>query len=400
MPISPLTQTSPGSSVQPPKDNHADPSTIRGPGLFTIVDATGRILQSAEDLRKATSEGDREKMWKSMIHLAVVEPCLLTDWMVNILSYFTKHPLIGKLTDNLLPVLGLVVACIEGGFEIKNLHQLEQFKSSFFYLNQMPKIEDPQKFRDKAAQWLQKILHTAGKLPANVRDLLQRAEINLISQDFLDMDLLQEIEKALVHQDMTTLHKTYYSLTPAEEASVEKTAQAAARALPHTTVAWHRQQLTKQRLEIKKRSLAGRVRPWTEREITTKIDRLRQQNLSPEGVQQAKELLQDISAQTQKKRIAHILAIVAMIFAIAGLISGLATCPPLAVTLFFLVTCGTLSTARQVFIAGYWDERGWNFNPYNLIPDFAKWIHKKIWSPTLSFDSAEWKRITCTQVIP
>ena len=136
----------------------------------------------------------------------------------------------------------------------------------------------------------------------------------------------------------------------------------------------------REKLAIKKKNFARRVRPWMVSEASETVSPILSGVVknNSEAIKEGLRLADDIHSQSKKKKLAHILGIIALVFAAASLVTMCVTCP--AFLPFLLVGIATTFALARAFVySGSLESRGWTFEPKKCVPEF---IRKRIWRET------------------
>lgn len=131
---------------------------------------------------------------------------------------------------------------------------------------------------------------------------------------------------------------------------------------------------------IKKKKLARRIRPWMVDEANQTIDPLLKGIVEkdPAAIREGLKLADDMYAQSQKKQLAHILGMAALI--IAGLsLLAMSIAMPAAIPYILAGVAMTVGLARAGVFLGSLDSRGWTFEPQKMLPEF---IYNRIFTDT------------------
>jgi hypothetical protein len=140
-------------------------------------------------------------------------------------------------------------------------------------------------------------------------------------------------------------------------------------------------------VESKLAKLARRVQPWCAKEIAQNLPPILEKiksadpKVQEEGLKEAEELMQTVKTQARKKLLVHIVAVVAIALSIAGFIALCVGCP-FAIPFALLLVGGTLASLNYFLAAGTLDNKGWKFSVENCIPNWVKWIARKLFSPS------------------
>lgn len=131
-------------------------------------------------------------------------------------------------------------------------------------------------------------------------------------------------------------------------------------------------------LQTKESELAHRIRPWAVQKLKDKISEGLLENLEGPGkIQEARELLNILRVQSEKKILVHAIGLIGIAFSIAALGLMLATCP-WAIPISLAILCIIFSIGRILIADGTLDQEGWRFSFSDCIPKWMKQGWEKI----------------------
>jgi len=269
----------------------------------------------------------------------------------------------------------------EEQFDFDFLSNLRYMVSDFDSSKSPEAIEDMAELVNKEPESLKQLY---GEQFEDVKKLFNQINEELEENPY-DADLilkkyaspLEEVARLALMKDLKHLEEQYLQLNPQEVIKIhskvlQKNPGKSSEEIQEITTGKLREELA-----IKKKALARRVRPWMVSEASETVSPILSgviQNDS-EAIKEGLRLADDIHSQSKKKKIAHILGIIAFVFAAASLVTMCVACP--AFLPFLLVGIATTFALARVFVySGSLGSRGWTFEPKKCIPEF---IRKKIW---------------------
>lgn len=192
---------------------------------------------------------------------------------------------------------------------------------------------------------------------------------------------IQELAVVILEKNLLHLQEEYLQLNPDE---VEKIANRIEKKYSDLPLEEQREKLFKQldkTLNKKRKTLARRVRPWMVHEasdttnailmgLTSSVEENRDF-----AVKEGLNLMNDMRIQNIKKKIVHVIGIIALVVAAASLIALLVGAP-YAVPLILMSIATIIATVRFLAFSGSLDVRGWHFSFKNILPDC---IRKRFW---------------------
>jgi len=193
---------------------------------------------------------------------------------------------------------------------------------------------------------------------------------------------IKELARVILAKNILHLQEEYLQLNPDEVNKVLKRVERKYGDLP---IEKQREKLLsrlEKDLNTKRKTLARRVRPWMVHEASDTAPSILMgltSHLAENrdlAVKEGLELMNDMRIQNVKKKIVHIIGIVALVIAAASLIALLAGAP-YAVPLVLVSIATIVATGRFLAFSGSLDVRGWNFSWKNTLPDF---IRKRLWN--------------------
>ncbi len=188
---------------------------------------------------------------------------------------------------------------------------------------------------------------------------------------------LEEISRLAVMKDLKHLERQYLQLNPQEVIKIHSDILQQNQEKNPEKIQEITMEKLREKLAIKKKNLARRVRPWMVSEASETVSPILSgvvQNNS-EAIKEGLRLADDIHSQSKKKKIVHALGIITLVFAAASLVTMCVTSP--AFLPFLLVGIATIFALVRVSVySGSLELRGWTFEPKKCIPEF---IRKRIW---------------------
>lgn len=158
-------------------------------------------------------------------------------------------------------------------------------------------------------------------------------------------------------------------------------------------------------ISLKEAYLSRRIRPWMAEKTTHMISPLLKGLTlgNEEALNEGLKLSDDIHTQLEKKRLAHLFGLAALVCAAVSLILLAAGCP-LAIPLIFTGLALVLSFARAGIYTGMLEQRGWTFDAKQFVPEFLRKhlftiedpekINEKFYEKTIRGLDQEYSKIT------
>ncbi len=193
-------------------------------------------------------------------------------------------------------------------------------------------------------------------------------------------DVSLEESKRLIVKDLKYIQTKWLTITPEDEARVEKIVEdALPKKTPKDEKVESQSHLVAELRIGKELTLANRIAPWLVAHLKEKgegfISRI--ENGDEAALAEAKGLLTDVNKQIKKKTIVHIIGIIGLILIISGLITMVIACP--ALIPFILINVGVfIGVVRYLMSEGFFNTQGWHFSASNCIPDCVKSLYGRV----------------------
>ena len=190
--------------------------------------------------------------------------------------------------------------------------------------------------------------------------------------------LLKAVTKKILTDHLENIHDTYLSITNQEIEAIENMLLMKAPNLKQKETAPLEEKALRDLLIKKQTKLARRIRPWlvqeTNQALPLLIPKIRADDAR--SLKEGLQLSEEIWIQSKKKKIAHLLAILTLLFAMISLACLLIT-SPVAIPYVVSGVAFTFGCLRFGLFSGTLDSRGWTFEPKKMLP---LWIRKKLFS--------------------
>jgi len=378
---------------------HIAPYEVRGlpnyPGSSNLLYLPVDVYYSIKSLFHSLSHGDGEEIFDTSARL-LGAPANLVSAGGFVAGYGVGFGFISISVLPFLPItyaVGAVLCVIEGVVDAISLKRQKDFEDTFDFeilshLRDMVSDFDPL----KSTEAIEKVTQLMNKDPESLIDLFGEDQFlqlktlfNQIHQELLDDPYgadeilekyhgpLEEIARVALLKNLNLLQQEFLQLNPDEVNKIytkvlENNKEKSGEEIQKITF-----EKLRENLAIKKKKLARRIRPWMVGEASETISPLLRGLVSddPEAIKEGLRLADDMHIQSKKKKIAHILGIIALVFAAASMITMMIACP---VFLPFLLVgiATTFAIARAGVFSGSLDSRGWTFEPKKLPPEFIR----------------------------
>lgn len=370
------------------------------PGGSNIFYIPSDVYYTVGALVESIKHGDNEEVIDASTRLFGI-PANIVSTGGTIASYGSAFGWIAHLPWYLTPITiiaGLLLCIVEGIVDIISLARQAFFEEKFdleilSHLRNIVSDIEPKKTMD-AIKALTKLVNED---PESLTKLLgaDQAEIvkglmNEIQEKVQEhpellptiinhyRPALQEVAKQFLIENLENIKSEFLQLSEYEE----ETIRAEVRENNPDMNQEELSALETKELEIastiKKKKFARRVRPWMVQEANETINPLLRGIVKgdPEAIKEGLRLADDIHIQSKKKKLAHILGIIALVFAAASLIAMAFVCPA---TIPFILAGVAMSFAlvRAGVFSGMLESRGWTFEPKKLLPES---IRKRVFS--------------------
>lgn len=327
---------------------HQDPGmSPRLPSVMNLFSIFSQPQEEWENFEYATATGDSEGKENACVRL-IEHPFFTGHSVLTAINLGSRAIQVIKNSSFLLnfqanaaalaPIFGFPLVAIELIFascQLKKIHDFERPLLSSY----VPLDKDP-------AQRLEALQKNWGKVKNLLKEDDQKKILMLFEEKKAD-----EVANFVIQRDLAYLKKQYLN---GEDA-------------------------TEQDNNLKK--LSRRVQPWLAREMSKEIPFLLKAKdpvLKAEAMRRGKELLLNVQTQVLKKKISHVISIVAMTLIASGLILGLLPFTPVMIPTILALIGSAISISHYLHTQGYWNSRGWNFSVLNCVPDFLKNLWKKL----------------------
>jgi len=368
------------------------------PGSSNLLYLPIDIYYTLKSLGHSIDHGDTEEICDASARLLGV-PANFVSAAGFLVGYGIGLGIIPASVVLLLPIAygaGIALCIIEGAVDAWSLNRQHKFENQFdfdFLSNLRYMVSDFES--SKSSEAIEEMAELVNKNPESLKQLYGEQFENVknlfnqmneeLEENPYDADLilkkyaspLEEIARLAVMKDLKHLEEEFLQLNPEEVVKIhskvlQKNQEKSLEELQEITIKKLREELA-----IKKKRLARRVRPWMVSEASETVSPILSGVIKndSEAIKEGLRLADDIHSQSKKKKIAHILGIIALVFAAASLVTMCVTCP--AFLPFLLVGIATTFALARVFVySGSLDSRGWTFEPKKCVPEF---IRKRIW---------------------
>ena len=376
---------------------YESPAFSNYPGGTNLLYLPEDIYSSAKTLYKSLKDGDSEETHDASIRL-LGAPANFISASGTLINYGVGLNLIPMKLIALIPfsyILGVVLCTVEGSLDIISLKREVRFCKRFDFdlLAKMNKLI--QNFSPKESyKALKDINAKVQEHPKEFEKLFGKEQTNRIQKLFQNIKkevdakplryrkvlikhapALKEFSRHLLINNLVKLQRDYLELTPEE---VMKVCQKTSKKFEGKTGTEQEQleyleKKLHKTLNIKKKKLARRVRPWMVAEAGQKTIPLLEGllNNTPKAIEESLNLCEDIHTQTQKKTFVHILGIVALLFAAISLVTLIVGCAP-AIPYILIGIATTIALVRMIAYITALDTRGWKVDFQALLPNFLK----------------------------
>lgn len=379
-----------------PQEVDAYPKLPSVTNLFTALpDAYTATKSLIHSIKQSDSEGAQDA---SAALLAV--PINVGSSVGTLLDYgvglkILPHSFTALLTPTY--ILGLVLCTIQGMIDTLGLSRQVSFGNEFdFELLKNLKILSEKPDTTTGYKAFTKVLSILKKSKDGIEEVYGKEDSQALYKFLGDLKealderphyrkfILEQFEsefKELTQVALSTnllhLQEKYLQLNPSE---VKKIAA-------HVEKKYHDRPVEKQReklsqglekaLNKKRKNLARRVRPWMVHEAVDTnhsiLMGLTSENKDNKdlAIQEGLTLMNDMRLQNMKKKIVHVIGILAFVIAAASLITLLAGCP-YVIPVILMTVATIVATGRFLAFASSLDTRGWDFSLKDTLPDFIR----------------------------
>ena len=378
---------------------YESPAFSNYPAGSNLLYLPSDIYNSAKTLYRSLKEGDWEESQDSSIRLVGAPANLLSaggaviQYGIGLHIIPTTHFLVALAPFTY--IFGVVLCIVEGIVDSFSLKREMNFVAKFDFdlLTKMKKLledfnpiespkalkemtalfnENPQKLEElfgkrqtqQICELFNKIERDVGATPLHYRKVLRKYA-----------PAIGEVTRHLMINNLSKLQREYLELTPEEVKTLcKKTAKKFENtSIPMEKQLEHLEEQLQAALNIKKKELARRVRPWMVDEANQKTVPLLKglMNNDPTALKESLSFVKDINIQTLKKTLVHILGIIALVIAAVSIITMLVGCPHLIP--FILIGIATaVGLIRMIAYITTLDTRGWEVDWKALIPKSLK----------------------------
>ncbi|MCB1109655.1 MAG: hypothetical protein KDK64_01630, partial [Chlamydiia bacterium] len=342
------------------------------PGTTNLLYIPSDLYHTLRSIYHAVRNRDQEEFSDATARLAGI-PANLACATGYLMGYGLMFKIIPQSLSKVLPFLyaaGVALCIIEGGVHAWALNRQLNFEAEYDFdflsnlrylvsdydpvkttraIRNMAKLvnEEPESLKQLYGDQFEQVKQIFNQMHEELED--NPYDADLIIKKYASP--LEEIARLATMKDLKHLEETFLQLNPNEVTAIHsKIVQQNPDKSPEEI-----QQLThaklKQELAKKKKNFARRVRPWMVSEAS--------ETISPilggitlgdsEAIKEGLRLADDIHVQSQKKKIVHILGIIALVFAIASLVAMCVSCP--ASIPFILVGIATVFALGSYLIA-------------------------------------------------
>lgn len=370
------------------------------PGGTNVFYIPSDVYYTGKALVESIKHGDNEEILDASTRLFGI-PANAISTGGTIASYGKVLGLIGHLPWYLTPITiiaGLILCVVEGLVDIFSLVRQNHFESKFDFelLSHLRNIVvdvEP----NKTMEAIKGITKMVNEDPSAFESLVGKEQAEIIKKLLNEIHhkveenpellptivshyrpALEEVATQLLVENLEKIKHDYLLITEYEKEQIEEDVRQKNPELSEKELL----ELQKSELEIastiKKKKLARRVRPWMVEEANKTINPLLEgiANGETEAIHEGLKFVDDMHTQSKKKKLAHILGIIALVVAAASLIALAVTCPA-AIPYILAGVAMTFALARAGVFAGTLESRGWTFEPKKILPD---WIRKRIFS--------------------
>lgn len=370
------------------------------PGGTNIFYIPSDIYYTGKALVESIKHGDNEEILDASTRLFGI-PANAISAGGTIASYGKVLGIIGHLPWYLTPITiiaGLILCIIEGLVDIFSLARQDLFESKFdfellSYLRNIVVDVEPKKTMDA----IKELARMVNEDPSSFEALVHEEQAGIIKEllneihNKVEKDpeslptivshyrpALEEIAKELLIENLEKIKQDYLLITEHEKEKIEETVRQENPGLEEKGLLALQKKELKIASTIKKKELARRVRPWMVEEGNKTITPLLKGIVEgeTEAIHEGLKFVDDMYTQSQKKKMAHILGIIALVVAATSLIALAASCPA-SIPYILAGIAMTFALARAGVFAGMLESRGWTFEPKKILPE---WIRKRIFS--------------------
>ncbi len=370
------------------------------PGTSNLLHLPVDIYYTLRSLIHSIKHGDTEELCDASTRL-VGMPANLVSAAGGVINYGAALGVIPRTITSLVHwtyIAGIVLCIVEGIVDLFSLKRQYRFEKQFdfdFLSNLRNIVSDFDPL--KSSKSIENMAELVNKDPESLKQLYgEQFEpikniFNQMNEDLQEnpynADLilkkyaspLLEIARLAVMKDLKHLEEKFLQLNPEEMIEIQseilrKNQGKSSEELQKITV-----EELQEKLAIKKKKLARRVRPWMVAEASETVSPILIGIIrnDSEAIKEGLRLADDIHSQSKKKKLAHTLGIIALVFAAVSLATMCISCP--AFLPFLLLGIATTFSLIRVFVySGSLESRGWTFEPKKILPAFVqKWIWGK-----------------------
>jgi len=378
---------------------YESPAFSNYPGSSNLLYLPSDIYNSAKTLYRSIKDGDWEETQDASIRLVGAPANLLSaggsiiEYGIGLHIIPATHILAGLASFTY--IFGVVLCTVEGIVDFFSLRREMNFVAKFDLnlLTKMKKLlEDFNPIESPKA--LKEVTALFNENPQKFEELFGKRQIQQISELFNKIEreveatplhyrkvlrkyapAISEVTRHLMIDNLSKLQREYLELTPNEvRAQCEKTAKEFENtSVPMEKQLEHLEEQLQSALNVKKKELARRVRPWMVDEANQKTVPILKglMNNDPAALKEGLSFVKDIHIQTFKKTLVHVLGILALAIAAASIITLVVGCP--VIIPYILIGIATaVGLLRMIAHTTTLDTRGWEIDLKALIPNFLK----------------------------
>lgn len=362
------------------------------PGTSNLIYIPSDLYHTVRSIYHAVQNQDREEFHDAMTRLAGI-PANLVSATGYLMGYLMMFKVIPQSLSKLLPftyAAGAALSIVEGVVHAWSLSRQVVFEKKFdfefisnlrYMVNgfnpvQTPKaIENMAKLVNKEPESLKELF---GDQFDEVKDLFNKMHDELEENPY-DADQiiekyavpLEEIGRLVTMKNLKVMEEEFLQLNPEEVAEISSKAIQNNKSKTPEEVTDITHSKLKNALLKKKKNFARRVRPWMVAEASETVNPILSGTIkgNSEAIKEGIRLTDDIHTQSNKKKLAHVLGIIALGFAVVSLICMAASCPA-SIPWILIGVATVFAVASFVVTTGYVDQVGWHFNGQKFLPDF------------------------------
>jgi len=374
------------------------------PGMTNLIYSPLELYHDAKALSRAYVIADREGMLEGSLRilqspftfgnafLQTLRHALSVGVALNVLSHKILYATVPLSTT--VTILGFALCSVGVVLEAMSLRRaVALYRKSYVpeieSLTSSLKKKDPEVRRTKLLKSLKEVLRHP--LPQTTKEEINRflEKQTLSEADYSQFSetLLKPIKEQIYLSWFTQFHQTHFQVSPEEHQKITRYVAERAGTKQQERI----DQIIKANLEAKRNQLARRVHPWMVKRLAQSVPHIVQELQHPhaairEGAtKKADQLFKNMQIQTTKQILIHSTGLLALAFALGGLIAGYIVACPLSVFVT-LVVLGTLfSFASYYMQRGYMDTEEWAFSVENCLPTLVKKYRQQEEPPPVHF---------------